>query len=154
MGGGTLLGVGLVLALAMLVGAFPAGDDGSLPRIPRVEPIWGRPVVATQSLPQHLGIRVTSVAVTGGGGLLDVRFQVLDPELAGALHDARTPPAVVQERTGLFIDQLLMGHAHSGPFRQAESYYLLFLNSGRWVHRGDEVSLLLGGVQVHHVKVS
>jgi len=46
-----------------------------------------------------------------------------------------------------------MGHAHSGAYRQAETYFLLLLDAGDLVRRGDHVSVLLGGVQVDDVPV-
>lgn len=148
---GALLGVALALTGATAyrivhdhAGASPAEAT---------RPLWSRPTVAVSDLPARLGVRLTQVAVTGGGGLIDVRFQVVDPELASAIHDPGTPPAVVLEPSGLFDAQLLMGHEHSGAYRAAETYFLLFLNSGSWVHAGSLVTVLLGGVQVAHVVV-
>ena len=147
---GVLLGAALVIAATAV---YLQVDREAKPDTAAVSPDWSRPAVSASELPGHLGVRLTHVAVTGGGGLVDLRFQVVDPELANAIHEPATPPAIVAERTGLFLNQLLMGHAHSGPYQQAETYYLLFINNGNWVHRGDEVTVLLGGVQVEHVTV-
>ncbi|MBO0845445.1 MAG: hypothetical protein J2P22_08535 [Nocardioides sp.] len=116
-------------------------------------PDWARPSVTANELPDRLGVRLTRLAVTGGGGLLDLRFQVLDPEKAAAIHDPRTPPALVGEPSGLFLDQLLMGHFHSGAFKTAVSYYLIFVDEGNLVQRGSKVTVLLGNVEVEHVTV-
>jgi hypothetical protein len=149
---GALLGAALVVAGATGWWALrPHTFDA--PSAAAAKPNWSRPVVSAAALPERLGVRLTQVAVTGGGGLVDVRFQVVDPDLAAAIHDPKTPPALVEKGSGLFLDQLLMGHEHSGSFRQAETYFLLFLDSGNWVGRGDQVSVLLGGVQVDDVTV-
>ena len=79
---------------------------------------------------------------------------MVDPELAGSIHEAETPPALVEESSGVFLGDLLMGHSHSGPFKQAQTYYLIFVNDGNWVHRGDRVTVLLGDYQVGHVPVT
>ena len=145
-------GIAAVLAVTLAVvvprlGAEPASEQS------RVPVQWQRPTVAAEDLPQTLGIRLTELAVTGAGGLLDLRFQVEDPELAAGIHDAETPPAIVDESTGLLIDGLLMGHSHSGPFKRAVTYYLVFESTGNWVHRGSRVTVLLGNTQVEHVVV-
>jgi hypothetical protein len=104
-------------------------------------------------LAERSGVRLIRVAVTGGGGLLDLRYQVVDPSKAAAVHEAETPPAIIDERTGLVLNRLLMGHAHHGQLKPAVSYYLIFENTGNWVRRGSEVTVLLGDAQVEHVVV-
>ena len=149
---GALTGAALVIGGATAWWSLrPTPFDA--PSAVAAKPDWSRPVVPVADLPERLGVRLTQVAVTGGGGLVDVRFQVVGPALAAALHDPRTPPALVESGSGLFLDKLLMGHEHSGAFRQAETYFLLLLDSGDLVRRGDHVSVLLGGVQVDDVPV-
>ena len=55
-------------------------------------------LVSAAGLLERSGVRVVRVAATGGGGLLDLRYQVVDPGKAAAIHDAETPPALVDER--------------------------------------------------------
>jgi hypothetical protein len=114
---------------------------------------WLRPSVPAGDLADRLGVRITHVALTGGGGLVDLRFRVVDPDRAAGLHDPATPPAVIDEVSGVVVDALLMSHAHSGPYNAGETYYLVFENPGNLVHRGDTVTVLLGDVQVEHVRI-
>jgi len=114
---------------------------------------WARTVVNADDLPQRGGVKITQVAVTGGGGLVDLRFQVTDPERAGAVHDPGTPPAIVDEQSGLVVHDLFMGHSHSGPFKAGVTYYFVFTDPVNWVHRGGKVTVLLGNAQVEHVVV-
>ncbi|GIG21334.1 hypothetical protein Cch01nite_20580 [Cellulomonas chitinilytica] len=114
---------------------------------------WGRPAVDADGLVRASGVRVTQVVVTGGGGLVDLRYQVVDPDTANALHDPATPPALVDEDTGLVVHDLFMHHAHSGPFHAGVTYYLVFDNPNGWIHPGSVVSVLLGDAQVEHVVV-
>jgi hypothetical protein len=114
---------------------------------------WQRPVVVADKLPQRTGVEITRVAVTGDGGLVDLRFAVVDPDLANALHEEGTPPAVVDEKTGLVVHDLLMNHSHTGAYKAGVTYYLVFNNPGNWIHRGSRVSVLLGNAQVEHVVV-
>jgi hypothetical protein len=127
--------------------------SGHAARQVNVPASWARPVVSAAALVDRSGVKITQVAVTGGGGLVDLRFQVIDPDKANALHDATTPPAVVDERTGLVVHDLLMSHSHTGAFKPGVTYYYVFNNPGEFVQRGAQVVVLLGNAQVEHVKV-
>ena len=116
-------------------------------------PQWQRPAVHAAELQQRSGVRITQVALTGEGGLVDLRFQVMDAARAAALHDAAHPPALVDEATGAVVNQTLMNHAHTGAFTTGVTYYLVFENPGNWLHRGSAVTVLLGDAQVEHVAV-
>ena len=91
------------------------------------------------------------VAVTGGGGLIDLRYQVLDPDKAVAIHES--PPEMVDERSDALVDNLLMGHQHRGVLHAGQTYYLIFLNPGNLVARGDRITVALGGFRLPHVLV-
>ena len=127
--------------------------SGHAARQVNVPASWARPVVSAAGLADRSGVKITQVAVTGGGGLVDLRFQVIDPDKANALHDAATPPAVVDEHTGLVVHDLLMSHSHTGAFKPGVTYYYVFNNPGEFVQRGARVVVLLGSAQVEHVKV-
>ncbi|MFU8874370.1 hypothetical protein [Micromonospora sp. SL4-19] len=151
---GALAGVVLAIALTgSALAAWRASTDSAKPADSPVPAAWARPVVDADSLGQRSGVHITRVAVTGGGGLVDLRFTVVDPELANTLHDQETPPALVDEQTGLVVHELLMNHSHSGAYKTGVTYYLVFENPGNWVHRGGRVSVLLGNAQVEHVAV-
>jgi hypothetical protein len=109
--------------------------------------------VSGSGLADRIGVRVVRVAAAGGGGLLDVRYQVVDAGKAYAVHGADTPPALVDEKSGLVVSALLMGHMHHGTPKAGVTYYLLFVNRGSAVHRGDRVAVVLGDARLEHVLV-
>jgi len=109
------------------------------------------PLVSVAGLARRNGIRIRQLAVTGAGGLIDLRYQVLDSDKAAAVHTA--PPELVDEGTGVVVDQLLMGHSHKGVLHAGQTYYLLFENPGDLVRRGSEVTVALGGLRVPHIRV-
>jgi hypothetical protein len=148
---GFLVGVLIAAGIGALALWLPQRSNSQ----PRADPPpeWRRPAVSAAGLAERSGVRLVRVAVTGGGGLLDLRYQVVDPNKAVAVHEARTPPAIIDERTGLVLNRLLMGHAHQGQLKPAVSYYLIFENTANWVRRGSEVTVLLGDAQVEHVVV-
>jgi hypothetical protein len=152
---GLVTGVALaVLAVALWLTYGPGRPaPASQAPAPVAEVAWGRTAVDADGLAERIGVKLTRVAVTGGGGLLDLRYQVLDPNRANSLHDAATPPAVIDEQTGLVVHDLLMNHSHTGKYTAGETYYLVFENPGNWVRHGSKVTVLLGGAQVEHVVV-
>jgi hypothetical protein len=151
---GALTGIVLALMVAGLVAWLTQVPDNATKRADsRIPASWQRPVVTADSLVQQSGVKITQVAVTGDGGLVDLRFKVVDPERANTLHDQSTPPAVVDEQSGLVVHELFMNHSHTGPFKAGVTYYLVFNNPGNWVHHGSRVTVLLGNAAVGHVLV-
>jgi hypothetical protein len=150
---GAVTGAGLVAAGAAgyVLVAQPAGEHRGSVSTPQRTTEQVPPVVSAAGLARRNGIRISQVAVTGAGGLIDLRYQVLDPDKASSVH--ATPPEMVDERTGVVVDQLLMGHSHKGVLHAGQTYYLLFENPGDLVQRGSEVTVTLGGLRVSHVRV-
>ena len=60
---------------------------------------------------------------------------------------------MVDEESGAVVDDLLMGHSHKGRMLAGQTYYLIFINPGNLVQRGDRVTVLLGDSRVAHVRV-
>jgi hypothetical protein len=151
---GVLTGVVLVIAGVSIGSVVSRGSGhGSGAEDSKIPVAWKRPLVSADGLVDRSGVKIVHVAVTGGGGLVDLRFQVIDPNRAEALHDSSTPPAVVDQRSGLVVHELLMSHSHTGQFKAGVTYYLVFNNPGNWVHRGDRVAVLLGNARVENVTV-
>jgi hypothetical protein len=148
---GLITGVVLALAAGALVlwSPFAKGPEP----VSAVPVEWARPLVSEDALAQRIGVKITQVAVTGGGGLVDLRYQVVDPEAAVAVHDPVHPPAIVDEQSGLVVHDLYMGHSHTGAFKAGVTYYFVFSDPVNWVHRGGQVTVLLGNAQVEHVVV-
>ena len=149
---GFLVGVLVAAGIGALALWLPQRSNGQTSSA-EPPPEWRRPAVSAAGLAERSGVRLVRVAVTAGGGLLDLRYQVVDPSKAVTVHEAGTPPAIIDERTGLVLNRLLMGHAHQGPLKPAVSYYLVFENTGNWVNHGSEVTVLLGDAEVEHVVV-
>lgn len=152
--GGLIIGAAVVVATLLVLRVTRHHATGGADAPDTVPVQWQRAVVAADQLPGHDGIRITQVAVTGDGGLVDLRFEVVDPHLAEAVHAPATPPGVVDERSGLVVHNLLMSHSHTGPFVQGETYYFIFENPGNWIQSGSQVTVLLGDAEVRHVTVS
>src|SRR3954470_8119129 len=84
-------GVAAVAAILLL----SSGRAEPNPLRPMSKPRSLPAVVAPEVLAARAGVRIVRVSTTGAGGLLDLRYQVVDPQKAGGLHDADKPPALV-----------------------------------------------------------
>ncbi|SCE94700.1 hypothetical protein [Micromonospora mirobrigensis] len=100
-----------------------------------------------------LGVRFTQAAVVGDGGLVELRYLVLDTQKASAFqNDTKHPPRLRNERSGkLAWRAALMKQGHE--LRPGQSYYLLYLNNGGAVRRGDTIEITSGQRRLAHVPV-
>ena len=97
------------------------------------------------------GLRVVLVALTGADGLIDLRYQVIDPDLARIVHES--PPQLLDEDSGVLIATLFMGHAHSGDPKAGYTYPMIFVNEHGLVQRGAAVAVVIGDFVLEHVPV-
>ena len=137
---GAVLVLFAVLALWMLA-ARPAGGGEAARQADRA------------AFEARTGLRPVHVAVTGGGGLIDLRYQVVDPDKAAAVHDPKRPPGVVDSGTGRILNVPLMQHGHKGPMRAGGTYYALLLNLGGLIQQGEEVAIAMGDSRLGHIRV-
>lgn len=98
------------------------------------------------------GVRLVHIAVTAGGGMLDLRYQVLDPDKALVVHDDDSPPTILDEASGRAIRRPWMEH-HDRELHTAVTYHELIMNSGGVVKRGSQVTLAIGDARLEHVVV-
>lgn len=134
------VGVVVAVGLALSVGwgaawwASRVADPG-VPTSPAVESTWG--------------IQVTSVTTTADGGLVDLRFVVLDPGKAAAAMDGRNvaPRLLVGDADTVLLPSMTV---HRG-LTAGHSYFLLYRNTGGLVRPGHEISVLVGKLRIEHV---
>jgi hypothetical protein len=106
---------------------------------------------AVAAFEDQTGIRISRVAVTGGGGLIDFRYQVLDPVKAVVVHDRGRTPALVDERSGDVLDALWGHQGHSGGLRAGRTYFLLFVNPKGLIEPHRRLSIRVGQALLEHV---
>ncbi len=111
------------------------------------------------SVPQNgqmeaaLGIRFTQAAVVADGGLVELRYVVLNAEKASAFqNDTAHPPTLKSERNGKIAWRAaLMKQGHE--LRPGQTYYLLYLNNAGAVRRGEKIEIVAGPHHLAHVPV-
>jgi hypothetical protein len=97
---------------------------------------------------KNFGIKIVSLRPTGGGQMLDLRFQVIDPEKAKGVLDKNKKAYVLDDKSG---KTLPVPVTKAGPMRQTtlnpeagRVYFMLFSNPGGMVREGGSVSLVIG----------
>jgi hypothetical protein len=121
------------------------------------------------------GIRVLHVSLTAGGSMIDLRYQVTNPEkaalaLGGGSHGAsdyeeaiealKESPLLIDEASGYALTET---HLHLGGRVQKQrlepqaglTRFILFSNTGGLIERGSKVSLAIGDsdLRLEHLAV-
>lgn len=100
------------------------------------------------------GLEVRWVAGSGDGGILDLRYRVVDEKKASAHKGHQSVPAIIDLESGVALTTQWMGHAHPvDSFQPGRNYWMLFLNPGELVERGDLVAIRLGHARLTGVRV-
>lgn len=136
----------LAFLLAAAAVAIPAAGLGT-PR-PEGAPAAAQVITAATLEARH-GLRVTRVAVTGGGGLVDLRFTVLDPVkarplLEGAGHELR----LVVEKDGALLTAPHHGAMRNVRLARDAACFVLFPNVRGAVRPGTRVAVAFGEVRL------
>jgi hypothetical protein len=134
-----LIGV-VVLPIALAVGVtalVPSVPDASNAR-----------VISAATLEADYGVRFDLVAVTASGGLVDLRFTVLDEAKAkGLFHTVASSPALLVEGKGTVL-RTRKGMNHTLSLLTGGRYFVLFSNSGGVIQAGTKVSVVIDDVRI------
>ena len=94
------------------------------------------------------GIDELRVRSTNSGNLIRFSYRVVNAELAQALNDKHSTPAMLSQRARVVLQVPVMDKV--GPLRQAmapeagKEYWMVFSNKGNFVKPGDRVDVLIG----------
>jgi hypothetical protein len=137
-----LLVAGLVLAALVGRALLPSEADVRS----------GTEAVTAQEFAAHTGVNVTLLGVTGGGGMIEFRYQVLDPDKASRLvHDDALRPVLVVEDTGATLVMSSRPHGHQAELKLGGSYFFLLANANNAIREGSKVTIVVGDVRLEHV---
>ena len=108
---------------------------------------------------QQWGVRVTLVQLLADGGLVEVRYEVLNTDRANRLHadtSLDTIPSILLEGSSNQIKpRSLMFHYHHGDKgTEGRTYSIVYGNAGSILHRGSLVTVRMAdGLLLQHVPV-
>jgi len=146
----------------ILLGCATQGAQGKASGEPQ-KPVAGTPLAfatASQLVTPHLakpaqplpppsaietqyGIQIMQVGLTASGGLVDVRFKVLDVMKVRALlgNPANTPMLIAADKPPLMAPHNAL---HGAKFGQGQIFYILYPNLRGTIRPGIEVTVALG----------
>ena len=111
----------------------------------------GTTAVTAEQMAATYGIDVDLVAVTAQGGLVEFRYQVVDPDKADQMiHDPDLLPTIVVEDTGATL-VVATPHHHATTLQLGGTYFFLLANAHNALHRGSLLTLVIGDERVEHV---
>ena len=104
--------------------------------------------ITLEELEQQHGVKISRVAISMMGGIVDVRLQITDPDKAKAF---------LQNQGAILVDQqvlIVSPHVHTHFRLKTNRVFVAFFSTQRGtVHSGSEVSLVYGSVRVEPVIV-
>ena len=107
----------------------------------------------SQEIEDKFGVRFTFAAVTAGGGMVELRYRVLDEGKAANFgHYTETAPLIIAEDTGEIVDVTIMG-LHNHRVEPGRMYYVLYRNTGGAVQSHRPVTIAIGDLKLEHVVV-
>jgi hypothetical protein len=134
---GLLLLIGSGLLAWQIFGPAPRLEPGTMPISPEIE--------------EKFGVRFTFVAVTAGGGMVELRYRVLDEGKAANFgHYTETAPMIIAEDTGKIVDVTIMG-LHNHRVEPGRMYYVLYRNTESAVVSHRPVTIAVGDLTLEHV---
>jgi hypothetical protein len=111
-----------------------------------------RPVSA-EVLEKQYGAKIETVALLAAGGLIELRFQVVDKDKAMALFGpVDEMPMLAVEGTSKVLESA-KGMKHHLTLLNGGSYFIFYTNAGNAVHEGSSVSMVINGVRLEHIVV-
>lgn len=110
----------------------------------------GQRALSPEQFEEQTGVRVTLIAVTGGGGMVDFRIKVVDAAKATALFaDPENKPVLIAEdKTELFPPDEM---AFDVGLEPNKGYFTLYANANKVITRGSPVTVLIGDYRLEPI---
>jgi hypothetical protein len=144
-----LVALAVVLSLVAVGGCFQAWRQHLASDIRN-----GTTLVTADGMAARYGIDIDLLAVTAAGGLVELRYQVVDPDKAAPLvHDPDLSPALVSEETGRTLVMSTPPHHHGTELQLGGTYFFLMANAETALHKGDDVTLIIGDARLEHLEM-
>ena len=122
--------------------------------ITRSEAAPSAQALSSADFEQATGIEVMRVALTAGGGALDIRYRVTDASKASAHAGEHTmAPLAVESESGEVLQIPFGMHTRGPTYKDGHVYYELLVNGGGAVDEGDHVFVVVHGNRLSDVVV-
>lgn len=143
---GRLVAIGVVAMLLLGAGAARAWWPEA-----KADVRAGTTLVTAEGMAARYGIDVNLIGVTAAGGLIEFRYQVVDPDKADQMmQDATLLPIVVVEDTGATM--VIPRPHHAVDPQLGATYFFLFANAHNAIHAGSRLTLVMGDTRLEHIE--
>jgi hypothetical protein len=143
----------LAIVLLIIVAALLVARTVASTREVAIDPSDPRAFTIPRSpeIEEKYGIRFTFLAVTGDGGLVDLRYRVVDEGRAKNFgHFTETAPRLIVERSGAVIDVTKMG-LHNHYAQLGRTYFVIYRNTDNAIQPGDKVTIAINDLYLKNV---
>ena len=107
--------------------------------------------ISGATMEDRYGVRIDLVALTALGGLVQLRFTVLDKGKADELFHSNKPKLMAESNSTLLSAP--EDAAHKMTLVNGAGYFLFYANAADVIHTGDKVSVVIDGVRLEHLVV-
>jgi hypothetical protein len=108
----------------------------------------------TKAFEAKTGIRIVRVAPTGGVGLVEIQFKIVDPSTAANLFGHTVYPTLIDEGTGRPLSNAFMGHSPHPSYRLGEQGSTVLNDPNHVIVSGALVTIVLGPYSLQHIPVA
>ena len=109
--------------------------------------------VSSKVLEEQYGAKVEMVGILAAGGLIELRFQVVDKDKAiGLFGTTDQMPLLAVEGTDRVLESA-KGMKHHMTLLNGGSYFIFYTNAANAVQEGSMVSMVINGVRLEHIVV-
>ena len=114
-----------------------------------------RVMPSSPEIEDKYGVRFLGVDITSGGGMIQVRYQVLDSAKTEAIHTEESTPHIIAADGTDYGLPGMPGHTHIGPVKKAGTTdFVLLANARGGVKSRSIVTIKIGDLELHNVPVS
>ncbi|MBC7237303.1 MAG: hypothetical protein H5T69_15790 [Chloroflexi bacterium] len=107
-------------------------------------------VSVSREIEERFGVRLMGVRLVAKGGLVDLRYRVIDAGKAKNFgHYTETSPLLIAEDSGHQVEVTIMG-LHNHRVETGRVYYILYRNTGDVLKKGRPVTIQIGELKVEH----
>lgn len=108
--------------------------------------------ISLSTLEENYGLRVDLIGVTAAGGLVDLRFKVLDAEKAKKLlKDSKSLPQLVVADSGAILNTSEDSQSQEMKLENDGNLFLLFPNAGNALKPGSPVMVRFGDISLEPI---
>ena len=139
-------------AVVLLLGCILAAIFAVVQAVSAAQTPLAAPPLAVSELEARYGLRLNLLAVTAAGGMVDVRFKIVDAAKAKALLSVPANFPTLQIAGSRTILSIPSEDRPGFSFSDDGAIHLMYANNGGLVKQGTPVNLSFGGIRLEALK--